>query len=427
MQIVEIHAREILDSRGNPTIEVEVRTVSGAFGRAAVPSGASTGEHEALELRDGDKSRYSGKGVEKAVENVNNIIAPAIVGMSVTDQVGIDKTMIALDGTPTKSKLGANAILGVSLAVARAAADYFGMPLYRYIGGANAKTLPVPMMNVVNGGAHANNNLDIQEFMIIPAGLPTFSEALRCGAEIFHALKKIMNAHGMSTAVGDEGGFAPNIDSHEAAIEFIIDAIKAAGYTPGEQVFIGLDCAASEFYEDGVYNQKGQGLKLTADEWIAKMTEWVDRYPIISIEDGMAEGDWEGWAKLTEALGDRVQLVGDDLYVTNTSILKEGIEKGIANSILIKINQIGTLTETFEAIEMAKKARYTAVISHRSGETEDSTIADIAVGTNAGQIKTGSLSRSDRMAKYNQLLRIEEELGDIAVYPGLDAFYNIRK
>ena len=427
MQIVEIHAREILDSRGNPTIEVEVRTVSGAFGRAAVPSGASTGENEALELRDGDKSRYLGKGVLNAVKNVNEVIAPAIIGMNVADQVGIDKAMIALDGTPTKSKLGANAILGVSLAVARAAADYFGMPLYRYIGGANAKTLPVPMMNVVNGGAHANNNLDIQEFMIIPAGLPTFSEALRCGAEIFHALKKIMNAHGMSTAVGDEGGFAPNIDSHEAAIEFIIDAIKAAGYTPGEQVFIGLDCAASEFYEDGVYNQKGQGLKLTADEWIAKMTEWVDHYPIISIEDGMAEGDWEGWAKLTEALGDRVQLVGDDLYVTNTSILKEGIEKGIANSILIKINQIGTLTETFEAIEMAKKARYTAVISHRSGETEDSTIADIAVGTNAGQIKTGSLSRSDRMAKYNQLLRIEEELGDIAVYPGLDAFYNIRK
>ena len=427
MQIVEIHAREILDSRGNPTIEVEVRTVSGAFGRAAVPSGASTGENEALELRDGDKSRYLGKGVQNAVKNVNEVIAPAVIGMNVADQVGIDKAMIALDGTKTKSKLGANAILGVSLAVARAAADYFGMPLYRYIGGANAKTLPVPMMNVVNGGAHANNNLDIQEFMIIPAGLPTFSEALRCGAEIFHALKKIMNAHGMSTAVGDEGGFAPNIDSHEAAIEFIIDAIKAAGYTPGEQVFIGLDCAASEFYEDGVYNQKGQGLKLTADEWIAKMTEWVDRYPIISIEDGMAEGDWEGWAKLTEALGDRVQLVGDDLYVTNTSILKEGIEKGIANSILIKINQIGTLTETFEAIEMAKKARYTAVISHRSGETEDSTIADIAVGTNAGQIKTGSLSRSDRMAKYNQLLRIEEELGDIAVYPGLDAFYNICK
>ena len=335
--------------------------------------------------------------------------------------------MIELDGTPNKSRLGANAILAVSLAVARAAAEECALPLYRYFGGINGFMLPVPMMNVVNGGAHANNNLDIQEFMIIPAGLPTFSEALRCGAEIFHALKKIMNAHGMSTAVGDEGGFAPNIDSHEAAIEFIIDAIKAAGYTPGEQVFIGLDCAASEFYEDGVYNQKGQGLKLTADEWIAKMTEWVDRYPIISIEDGMAEGDWEGWAKLTEALGDRVQLVGDDLYVTNTSILKEGIEKGIANSILIKINQIGTLTETFEAIEMAKKARYTAVISHRSGETEDSTIADIAVGTNAGQIKTGSLSRSDRMAKYNQLLRIEEELGDIAVYPGLDAFYNICK
>ena len=396
-EIVEVFGREVLDSRGNPTVEAEVILASGVIGRAAVPSGASTGSREAIELRDGDASRYNGKGVLQAVANVNDEIRDEVVGYDASQQTEIDRAMIELDGTPNKSRLGANF------------------------------TLPVPMMNVVNGGAHANNNLDIQEFMIIPAGLPTFSEALRCGAEIFHALKKIMNAHGMSTAVGDEGGFAPNIDSHEAAIEFIIDAIKAAGYTPGEQVFIGLDCAASEFYADGVYNQKGQGLKLTADEWIAKMTEWVDRYPIISIEDGMAEGDWEGWAKLTEALGDRVQLVGDDLYVTNTSILKEGIEKGIANSILIKINQIGTLTETFEAIEMAKKARYTAVISHRSGETEDSTIADIAVGTNAGQIKTGSLSRSDRMAKYNQLLRIEEELGDIAVYPGLDAFYNICK
>lgn len=426
-EIVEVFGREVLDSRGNPTVEAEVLLASGVIGRAAVPSGASTGSREAIELRDGDASRYNGKGVLQAVANVNDEIRDEVVGYDASQQTEIDRAMIELDGTPNKSRLGANAILAVSLAVARAAAEECALPLYRYFGGINGFTLPVPMMNVVNGGAHANNNLDIQEFMIIPAGLPTFREALRCGAEIFHALKKIMNAHGMSTAVGDEGGFAPNIDSHEAAIEFIIDAIKAAGYTPGEQVFIGLDCAASEFYEDGVYNQKGQGLKLTADEWIAKMTEWVDRYPLISIEDGMAEGDWEGWAKLTEALGDRVQLVGDDLYVTNTSILKEGIEKGIANSILIKINQIGTLTETFEAIEMAKKARYTAVISHRSGETEDSTIADIAVGTNAGQIKTGSLSRSDRMAKYNQLLRIEEELGDIAVYPGLDAFYNIRK
>ena len=428
MAVIEsVYARQILDSRGNPTVQVVLDTEDGAQGLGLVPSGASTGEAEAWERRDGDKSVYGGKGVLNAVKAVNEVIAPKVIGMDAADQRALDDLMIELDGTPNKSRLGANAILAVSLAVARAAAEECALPLYRYFGGINGFTLPVPMMNVVNGGAHANNNLDIQEFMIIPAGLPTFSEALRCGAEIFHALKKIMNAHGMSTAVGDEGGFAPNIDSHEAAIEFIIDAIKAAGYTPGEQVFIGLDCAASEFYEDGVYNQKGQGLKLTADEWIAKMTEWVDRYPIISIEDGMAEGDWEGWAKLTEALGDRVQLVGDDLYVTNTSILKEGIEKGIANSILIKINQIGTLTETFEAIEMAKKARYTAVISHRSGETEDSTIADIAVGTNAGQIKTGSLSRSDRMAKYNQLLRIEEELGDIAVYPGLDAFYNIRK
>ena len=334
-EIVEVFGREVLDSRGNPTVEAEVILASGVIGRAAVPSGASTGSREAIELRDGDASRYNGKGVLQAVANVNDEIRDEVVGYDASQQTEIDRAMIELDGTPNKSRLGANAILAVSLAVARAAAEECALPLYRYFGGINGFTLPVPMMNVVNGGAHANNNLDIQEFMIIPAGLPTFSEALRCGAEIFHALKKIMNAHGMSTAVGDEGGFAPNIDSHEAAIEFIIDAIKAAGYTPGEQVFIGLDCAASEFYADGVYNQKGQGLKLTADEWIAKMTEWVDRYPIISIEDGMAEGDWEGWAKLTEALGDRVQLVGDDLYVTNTSILKEGIEKGIANSILI--------------------------------------------------------------------------------------------
>ena len=428
MQIVEIHAREILDSRGNPTIEVEVRTVSGAFGRAAVPSGASTGEHEALELRDGDKSRYSGKGVEKAGENVHNIIATAIVGMSVTDQVGIDKTMIALDGTPTKSKLGANAILGVSLAVARAAADYFGMPLYRYFGGMGALQMPVPMMNVINGGAHANNNLDLQEFMIIPVGAPSFREALRYGAETFHALKKIINARGMSTAVGDEGGFAPKCESHEEAIELILEAIKAAGFEAGKDIMIGLDCASSEFFEDGKYvMKKSSGKALTAEEWIAVLEDWVNKYPIISIEDGMAEGDWEGWAKLTAALGKRVQLVGDDLFVTNPAILKEGIEKGVANSILIKVNQIGTLTETFEAIEMAKRAGYTAVVSHRSGETEDSTIADIAVGLNAGQIKTGSMSRSDRMAKYNQLLRIEEHLAEVAQYPGRDAFYCLRK
>ena len=428
MQIVEIHAREILDSRGNPTIEVEVRTVSGAFGRAAVPSGASTGENEALELRDGDKSRYLGKGVLNAVKNVNEVIAPAVIGMNVADQVGIDKAMIALDGTPTKSKLGANAILGVSLAVARAAAEEAGMPLYRYFGGMGALQMPVPMMNVINGGAHANNNLDLQEFMIIPVGAPSFREALRYGAETFHALKKIINARGMSTAVGDEGGFAPKCESHEEAIELILEAIKAAGFEAGKDIMIGLDCASSEFFEDGKYvMKKSSGKALTAEEWIAVLEDWVNKYPIISIEDGMAEGDWEGWAKLTAALGKRVQLVGDDLFVTNPAILKEGIEKGVANSILIKVNQIGTLTETFEAIEMAKRAGYTAVVSHRSGETEDSTIADIAVGLNAGQIKTGSMSRSDRMAKYNQLLRIEEHLAEVAQYPGRDAFYCLRK
>ena len=427
MQIVEIHAREILDSRGNPTIEVEVRTVSGAFGRAAVPSGASTGEHEALELRDGDKGRYLGKGVLNAVKNVNEVIAPAIIGMNVADQVGIDKAMIALDGTPTKSKLGANAILGVSLAVARAAADYFGMPLYRYIGGANAKTLPVPMMNVINGGAHANNNLDLQEFMIVPVGAPTFREALRCGAETFQALKKLVNARGLSTAVGDEGGFAPVIESHEEALDLILDAIAAAGYEPGRDVCLALDCASSEFFDNGRYvMKKSTGDSLTAEDWIGVLADWCGRYPIVSIEDGMAEGDWEGWAKLTAALGDRIQLVGDDLFVTNPKILKEGIERGIANSILVKVNQIGTLSETFEAVNMAKCAAYTAVISHRSGETEDSTIADIAVGLNAGQIKTGSMSRSDRMAKYNQLLRIEEHLAGAAVYPGRTAFKALR-
>ncbi len=425
--IIEVMGREILDSRGNPTVECEVLTEDGSLGRAAVPSGASTGSREAIELRDGEKDRYSGKGVQKAVENVNNEIRDALVGLEVTDQTYIDKLMIEVDGTDNKARLGANAILAASMATARAAAEEIGLPLYRYFGGINAVQLPVPMMNVVNGGAHANNNLDIQEFMIIPAGAPSFKEAVRYGAEIFHKLKSIINKKGMSTAVGDEGGFAPNVDSHEQAIELILEAIEAAGHKPGKDVFIGLDCASSEFYEDGIYHLQGQGQKLTAAEWIAKMSEWVDKYPIISIEDGMAEGDWEGWAALTKALGGKIQLVGDDLYVTNTKILKEGIQKGVANSILIKVNQIGTLTETFEAIEMAKRARYTAVISHRSGETEDSTIADIAVGTNAGQIKTGSMSRSDRIAKYNQLLRIEEELEDIAVYPGLDAFYNIRR
>jgi enolase len=425
--IIEVIGREVIDSRGNPTVECDVYLESGAFGRAAVPSGASTGSREAIELRDGDKSRYLGKGVLQAVANVNGEIRDEILGLDGLEQALIDDVMIKLDGTPNKARLGANAILAVSLAVARAAADETGLPLYRYFGGSCGMQLPVPMMNVINGGAHANNNLDIQEFMIIPVGAPTFREALRYGAETFHALKKIINDLGMSTAVGDEGGFAPKLESHEEAIELVIQAIEKAGYTPGEDICIGLDCASSEFYEDGVYYQQGQGLRLTDDEWIAKMTEWCDKYPIISIEDGMAEGDWEGWAKLTDALGDRVQLVGDDLFVTNTKILEEGIDRGIANSILIKINQIGTLTETFAAIEMAKRANYTAVVSHRSGETEDSTIADIAVGTNAGQIKTGSMSRSDRMAKYNQLLRIEEELGSTAVYPGIKAFYNIRR
>ena len=384
--IVEVLGREVLDSRGNPTVEAEVVLESGAFGRASVPSGASTGSREAIELRDGDKSRYLGKGVLNAVANVNGEIRDELIGEEGTDQALIDQIMIELDGTDNKSRLGANAILAVSMAVAKAAAEEAGLPLYRYFGGTYATTLPVPMMNVINGGAHANNNLDIQEFMIIPAGAPSFKEALRYGAEIFHTLKKIINGKGMTTAVGDEGGFAPTLHSHEEAIELIVDAIEQAGYVPGKDVFIGLDCASSEFYEDGVYNLKGQGQTLTDDEWIAKLQEWCDKYPIISIEDGMAEGDWEGWAKLTKALGDKVQLVGDDLFVTNTKILKEGIKKSTANSILIKINQIGTLTETFAAIEMAKRARYTAVVSHRSGETEDSTIADIAVGTNAGQI-----------------------------------------
>ena len=420
MQIVEIHAREILDSRGNPTIEVEVRTVSGAFGRAAVPSGASTGEHEALELRDGDKGRYLGKGVLNAVKNVNEVIAPAIIGMNVADQVGIDKAMIALDGTPTKSKLGANAILGVSLAVARAAADYFGMPLYRYIGGANAKTLPVPMMNIINGGSHSDAPIAFQEFMIRPVGATSFREGLRMGAEVFHALKKVLKDRGLSTAVGDEGGFAPNLEGTEDALNSIIAAIKAAGYEPGKDVMIAMDCASSEFYHDGIYDytkfEGEKGKKRTADEQIDYLEELINKYPIDSIEDGMSENDWDGWKKLTDRIGNRCQLVGDDLFVTNVDFLAMGIEKGCANSILIKVNQIGSLTETLNAIEMAHRHGYTTVTSHRSGETEDATIADIAVATNSGQIKTGSLSRSDRMAKYNQLLRIEEELGSLAVY-----------
>lgn len=426
--IIDIVAREILDSRGNPTVECDVYLESGTMARAAVPSGASTGIREAIELRDGDKKRYGGKGVLKAVENVNGEIADAILGSEASDQAFIDRTMIELDGTENKGRLGANAILAVSMAVARAAAEESGLPLFRYFGGMGAVQMPVPMMNVINGGAHANNNLDLQEFMIIPVGAPSFKEALRYGAETFHTLKKIINSRGMSTAVGDEGGFAPKCESHEEAIELILEAVKQAGFEPGKDIMIGLDCASSEFFDNGKYVMKKSGGKaMTAEEWAGVLEGWVNKYPIISIEDGMAEGDWEGWKMLTEKLGDRVQLVGDDLFVTNPKILKEGIEKGVANSILIKVNQIGTLTETFEAIEMAKRAGYTAVVSHRSGETEDSTIADIAVGLNAGQIKTGSMSRSDRMAKYNQLLRIEERLGACAVYPGKSAFYCIKK
>ncbi|MBE7942500.1 MULTISPECIES: phosphopyruvate hydratase [Ramlibacter] len=424
--IVDIVGREILDSRGNPTVECDVLLESGTMGRAAVPSGASTGSREAIELRDGDKSRYLGKGVLKAVEHINTEISEAVLGLDASEQAFLDKTLIDLDGSDNKGRLGANATLAVSMAVARAAAEESGLPLYRYFGGMGGMQLPVPMMNVVNGGAHANNNLDLQELMIIPVGAPSFREAVRYGAEVFHALKKIIHDKGMSIAVGDEGGFAPNVANHEAAIGMILQAIEAAGYRPGEQIALGLDCASSEFFKDGKYHVEAEGLVLDAAEWTNVLSSWCDKYPIVSIEDGMAEGDWDGWKHLTERLGSRVQLVGDDLFVTNTKILQEGIDKRIANSILIKINQIGTLSETFAAIEMAKRAGYTAVISHRSGETEDSTIADIAVGTNAGQIKTGSLSRSDRMAKYNQLLRIEEDLGDVAVYPGRDAFYNLR-
>jgi len=424
--IVDIIGREIMDSRGNPTVECDVLLESGVTGRASVPSGASTGSREAIELRDGDQSRFMGKGVLKACENINTEIAEAIMGLDANEQAFLDRTLIELDGTENKGRLGANAMLAVSMAVAKAAAEESGLPLYRYFGGSGAMQLPVPMMNVINGGAHADNNLDIQEFMIIPIGAPSFKEAIRYGAEVFHHLKKILHEKGLTTAVGDEGGFAPSVANHEEAIKLIIQAIESAGYVPGTQIALGLDCAASEFYRDGKYHLEGEGLVLSATDFTNLLATWCDKYPIISIEDAMAESDWAGWATLTEVLGKKVQLVGDDLFVTNTNILKEGIQKNIANSILIKINQIGTLTETFAAIEMAKRAGYTAVISHRSGETEDSTIADIAVGMNALQIKTGSMSRSDRMAKYNQLLRIEEDLGDIANYPGRDAFYNLR-
>jgi enolase len=425
--IVDVVAREILDSRGNPTVEADVLLESGVMGRAAVPSGASTGSREAIELRDGDAARYLGKGVVQAVENVNTEISEAIIGLDAEEQAFVDMAMNELDGTDNKSRLGANAILAVSMAVAKAAAEEAGLPLYRYFGGSGPMQMPVPMMNVINGGAHANNNLDIQEFMILPVGASSFREALRCGAEVFHHLKKLVDKKGYPTTVGDEGGFAPNVSGNDEAIELILKAIETAGYTPGQDVVLGLDCASSEFYKNGKYILASEKLELTSEAFADYLATLADRYPIISIEDGMAEGDWDGWKVLTDKLGKRVQIVGDDLFVTNPKILREGIQKGIANSILIKINQIGTLTETFAAVEMAKRAGYTNVISHRSGETEDSTIADIAVGLNAGQIKTGSLSRSDRIAKYNQLLRIEEDLGDTASYPGLDAFYNIRK
>ena len=423
--ITDIKAREIIDSRGNPTVECDVFLKSGAFGRASVPSGASTGIREAIELRDGDHKRFEGKGVLKAVNNVNTKIKEALIGLEASNQVFIDKTMIDLDGTKIKSALGANAILSVSLAVAKAAAKESGLPLYRYFGGSFKMSMPVPMMNIINGGAHANNNLDLQEFMIIPVGAPSLKEAVRYGSETFHALRKIINSKGMTTAVGDEGGFAPSINSHEEAIELILEAITKAGYVPGKDIYLGLDCASSEFYENGKYALKKQGKIYEIDAWIDILEAWVDKYPLISIEDGAAEGDWSGWKKLTDRLGKKCQLVGDDLFVTNPEILREGIEKNVANSILIKINQIGTLTETFEAIEIAKRAGYTAIVSHRSGETEDSTIADIAVGTNAGQIKTGSLSRSDRLAKYNELIRIEEELGSSVCYGGKASFYSI--
>ncbi|AKG37034.1 phosphopyruvate hydratase [Paenibacillus durus] len=425
--ISDVYAREVLDSRGNPTVEVDVYLESGAKGRAIVPSGASTGAHEAVELRDDDKSRYLGKGVLNAVKNVNEIIAPEVIGMDALDQLGIDKAMIALDGTHNKGKLGANAILAVSMAVARAAADDLDVPLYTYLGGFNAKQLPVPMMNIVNGGAHADNNVDVQEFMILPVGAPNFKEALRTGAEIFHNLKSVLKGKGLNTAVGDEGGFAPNFTSNEDALSSIIEAIEKAGYKPGVDVFLGMDVASTEFFKDGKYHLEGEGKSFTSAEFVDLLASWVDKYPIITIEDGCSEDDWEGWKLLTEKLGNKIQLVGDDLFVTNTERLGKGIEEGIGNSILIKVNQIGTLTETFDAIEMAKRAGYTAVVSHRSGESEDSTIADIAVATNAGQIKTGAPSRTDRIAKYNQLLRIEDELGELAQYNGLKSFYNLKR
>ncbi|ALS25611.1 enolase [Paenibacillus sp. 32O-W] len=424
--IVDVYAREVLDSRGNPTVEVEVTLESGGKGSAIVPSGASTGAYEAVELRDGDKGRYLGKGVLKAVENVNTVIAPEIIGLDAFDQALIDRKMIELDGTPNKGKLGANAILAVSMAVARAAADALGIPLYAYLGGFNAKVLPVPMMNIVNGGEHADNNIDVQEFMILPVGASSFKEALRIGAEIFHNLKSVLKDKGLNTAVGDEGGFAPNLGSNEEAITTIIAAIERAGYKPGVDVFLGMDVASTEFYKDGKYHLEGEGKSFTSAEFVDLLASWVDKYPIITIEDGCSEDDWEGWKLLTEKLGGRVQLVGDDLFVTNTKRLADGIEKGVGNSILVKVNQIGTLTETFDAIEMAKRAGYTAVVSHRSGESEDSTIADIAVATNAGQIKTGAPSRTDRVAKYNQLLRIEDRLGSSAQYAGKSAFYNLK-
>jgi len=423
--IVDVVAREILDSRGLPTVEADVLVESGVMGRAAVPSGASTGELEAIELRDADAGRFGGKGVLRAVEHVNTEICEAIIGLDATEQSFIDKTMIDLDDTENKSRLGANAILAVSLAVAKAAAEEAGLPLYRYIGGAGRMALPVPMMNVINGGAHANNSLDLQEFMIVPLGLPSLREALRCGSEIFQTLKRIINSRGMPTTVGDEGGFAPSLQSNEAALALVMEAIEAAGYSPGDQVAIAIDCAASEFFENGAYNLASEKRALDAQQFSEYLAGLVDRYPIVSIEDGMAEADWDGWKILTDRLDGRVQLVGDDVFCTNTKIIREGIRRGIANSVLIKINQIGTLTETLDAIEMAKTAGYTAVVSHRSGETEDTTIADIAVATNALQIKTGSLARSDRLAKYNQLLRIEEDLGDAAIYAGKRAFYQL--
>ena len=425
--IVDIIAREIMDSRGNPTVEADVLLESGIIGRAAVPSGASTGTKEAVELRDGDKARYLGKGVLQAVENVNTEICEAIIGLDAEDQSFIDATLIEIDGTENKARLGANAILAVSMACARAAAEESGLPLYRYLGGSGMMQLPTPMMNIINGGAHAANSVDIQEFMIIPAGLPSFREALRCGVEVFHALNKILHKQGLATTVGDEGGFAPDLPSNESAIQYILEAISAAGYEPGRDVLLGLDCASSEFYKDGRYNLESEGLQLSSGQFADYLSAWVDKYPIISIEDGMSEHDWDGWKLLTDRMGKNIQLVGDDLFVTNAKILREGIAKGVANSVLIKVNQIGTLTETFQTIETAKRAGYTSVISHRSGETEDTTIADISVATNALQIKTGSLSRSERIAKYNQLLRIEEELGDATSYAGMGAFYNLKR